>query len=59
MAKMARTRFTGHSRTGLVARKRVSVLAAVRVFRDVSRDRIIAAMIILAGLGSFFESATG
>ena len=56
---MARTRFTGHSRTGLVARKRVSVLAAVRVFRDVSRDRIIAAMIILAGLGSFFESATG
>ena len=51
---MARTRFTGHTRTGIVARERVSVLAAVRVFRDVSRDRVLAAMIILAGLGSFF-----
>jgi MFS family permease len=53
-ALMARTRFTGHSRTGVVARERVSVLAAVRVFRDVSRDRVLAAMIVLAGLGSFF-----
>ena len=51
---MARTRFTGHSRTGTVARERVGVLGAVRVFRDVSRDRVLAAMIILAGLGSFF-----
>jgi MFS family permease len=51
---MARTRFTGHSRTGIVARQRVGALAAVRVFRDVSRDRVLAAMIILAGLGSFF-----
>ena len=53
-ALMARTRFTGHSRTGIVARKRVSALGAVRVFREVSRDRVLAAMIILAGLGSFF-----
>jgi len=30
------------------------VLSAVRVFRDVSRDRVLAAMIVLAGLGSFF-----
>src|ERR1700743_133986 len=51
---MARTKFTGHSRTGIVARQRVSVLGAVRVFRDVSRDRVLAAMIVLAGLGSFF-----
>jgi len=51
---MARTRFTGHTRTGIVARQRVGALAAVRVFRDVSRDRVLAAMIILAGLGSFF-----
>jgi MFS family permease len=51
---MARTRFTGHQRAGVVARQRVSALAAVRVFRDVSRDRVLAAMIILAGLGSFF-----
>jgi MFS family permease len=51
---MARTRFTGHSRTGIVSRKRVSALAAVRVFREVSRDRVLGAMIVLAGLGSFF-----
>src|SRR5690349_13711027 len=51
---MARTRFTGHNRAGIVARRRVGVLSAVRVFRDVSRDRVLAAMIILAGLGSFF-----
>jgi MFS family permease len=51
---MARARFTGHNRTGIVARERVGALTAVRVFRDVSRDRVLAAMIILAGLGSFF-----
>jgi len=51
---MARTRFTGHSRDGVAAPERVTLLAAVRVFRDVSRDRVLAAMIILAGLGSFF-----
>ena len=33
---MARTRFTGHSRDGVAARERVTLLAAVRVFRDVS-----------------------
>src|ERR1700761_3196374 len=46
----ARTKFTGHTRRGAAARTRVSVLAAVRVFRDVSRDRVLAVMIILAGL---------
>jgi MFS family permease len=51
---MARTRFTGHSRRGVVARERVSALSAVRVFRDVAKDRVLASMIILAGLGSFF-----
>jgi MFS family permease len=51
---MARTRFTGHNRAGVVARERVSALTAIRVFRDVSRDRVLAAMIVLAGLGSFF-----
>ena len=51
---MARTKFTGHTRTGIVARERVSALAAVKVFREVSRDRVLASMIILAGLGSFF-----
>jgi MFS family permease len=51
---MARTKFTGHTRTGIVARERVSALAAVKVFKEVSRDRVLASMIILAGLGSFF-----
>jgi MFS family permease len=54
---MARTRFTGHTREGIVARERVTALAAVRVFREVSRDRVLASMIILAGLGSFFVGA--
>jgi MFS family permease len=50
----ARTKFTGHTRHGVVVKERLSPLAAVRVFRDVSRDRVLAVMIILAGLGSFF-----
>jgi MFS family permease len=32
----------------------VGALAAMRVFREVSKDRVIVAMIVLAGLGSFF-----
>ena len=54
---MARTKFTGHTRHGVVARERISALAAVRVFRDVSKDRVLASMIILAGLGAFFVGA--
>ena len=54
---MARTRSTGHSRDPIAARQRIGVLTAVRVFRDVSRDRVLAVMIILAGLGSFFIGA--
>jgi MFS family permease len=50
----ARTKFTGHTRYGIIARERVGALAAVKVFRDVSKDGVLAAMIILAGLGSFF-----
>jgi MFS family permease len=51
---MARTKFTGHSRHGVVARARVGVLGAARVFREVSRDQVLVAMIVLAALGSFF-----
>jgi MFS family permease len=54
---MARTKFTGHSRGEVIVRERVGVLAAARVFREVARDRTLAAMIILAGLGSFFIGA--
>ncbi|HLH82584.1 MAG TPA: MFS transporter [Trebonia sp.] len=56
-ALMARTKFTGHLRGGLVRRPRVGVLGAVRVFREVARDRVLVAMIALAGLGSFFVGA--
>jgi MFS family permease len=54
---MARTRFTGHSSGDVIAHERISVLTAVRVFREVSRDRVLGAMIVLAGLGSFFIGA--
>jgi MFS family permease len=53
-AAMARTKFTGHQRDGVAARTRIGVLGAVRVFKEVSRDRVLAAMVVLAGLGSFF-----
>ena len=51
---MARTKFTGHLRGGLAPRARVGVLGAAKVFREVSRDRVLVSMIVLAGLGSFF-----
>jgi MFS family permease len=51
---MARTKFTGHTRDGILAPERVGLAGAVRVFRGVSRDRVLAAMIVLAGLGAFF-----
>ena len=51
---MARTKFTGHLRDGLAPKTRVGVLSAVKVFREVSRDRVLVSMIVLAGLGSFF-----
>jgi MFS family permease len=51
---MARTKFTGHSRHGVVARARVGVLGAARVFREVSKDQVLVAMLVLAALGSFF-----
>ena len=51
---MARTKYTGHLRAGIVAKERVSALASLKVLRDVGRDRVLVAMITLAGLGSFF-----
>jgi MFS family permease len=51
---MARTKYTGHTRSGIVERPRVSALGALSVFREVRKDRVIVSMIVLAGLGSFF-----
>jgi MFS family permease len=56
-ALMARTKFTGHLREGYVPRPRLTVLGAVRVFRKVSKDSVIVAMLALAGLASFFVGA--
>jgi MFS family permease len=53
-ALMARTRYTGHLRGGVVDRPRVGAIAALKVFLEVRKDRVIVSMIILAGLGSFF-----
>lgn len=52
------TRFTGHTRTAAVARARVGALDAVRVLRGVAADRTLVAMIVLAGLGSFFVGSS-
>ncbi len=54
---MARTKYTGHVRHGITARARIGVIGAVRVFREVARDRVLVAMILLAGLGAFFIGA--
>lgn len=51
---MARTRYTGHTRDGIVAKTRVGALSALKVLREVGRDRVLVAMIVLAGLGAFF-----
>jgi hypothetical protein len=51
---MARTKYTGHLREGIAAKERVGALAALKVLREVGRDRVLVAMIVLAGLGSFF-----
>ena len=51
---MARTRYTGHLRDGIIAKQRVGALGALKVLREVGRDRVLVAMIVLAGLGAFF-----
>jgi hypothetical protein len=52
---MMRTRHTGHLRDGIVAaRARIGALGALKVLREVGRDRALVAMMVLAGLGSFF-----
>jgi hypothetical protein len=53
-----RTRFTGHSRDGVVARPRVGLLDSLRVLRAVRGDRTLVSMIVLGGLGSFFIGAS-
>ncbi len=52
-----RTKFTGHSRDHH-SRPRVGLMESVRVLREVSTNRTLVSMIVLAGLGSFFIGAS-
>jgi MFS family permease len=53
-----RTRFTGHTRDGIVPRARVGLVKSLAVFREVRSNHTIVSMIILGGLGSFFVGAS-
>ncbi|HWD06536.1 MAG TPA: MFS transporter [Amycolatopsis sp.] len=53
-----RTKFTGHTRDGIVARPRVGLFDSVRVLREVGANPTMVGMIILAGLGAFFVGAS-
>jgi len=53
-----RTKFTGHTRDGGIARARVGLLDSVRILRQVAADHTLVSMIILAGLASFFVGAS-
>jgi MFS family permease len=53
-----RTKYTGHSRDGGVAKTRLGLVDSIRVFREVRSDRTIVSMIILGGLGAFFVGAS-
>lgn len=47
---MLRTPFTGHSRSGLVMRERISILDTPHIIRSVADDQVLVGMIALAGL---------
>ncbi|NUT98973.1 MAG: MFS transporter, partial [Saccharothrix sp.] len=52
-----RTKFTGHTRDQH-ARPRVGMLESLRVLREVGSNRTLVAMIVVAGLASFFVGAS-
>lgn len=54
---LAVTKYTGHSRDGIVARSRMTFREAGRVIRFAAHDPVLMAMIVLGGLGSFFIGA--
>lgn len=55
---LLRTRWTGHTRSGVVARGRLGLVDAVRVLRQVAADHTLVSMVVLAALGSFFVGAS-
>jgi MFS family permease len=55
---LLRTRFTGHTRSGPVARERIGALGALRSAGQVMRNPEIAGAIVVAGLTSLFGTGT-
>lgn len=47
---MLRTPYTGHTRSGYVHRARLTLVDGFRTLREVGSDRVLVAMIVLAGL---------
>jgi MFS family permease len=55
---LARTRFTGHLRDGVVARARLTFRGAARAIREAADNPALLSMILLGGVGSFFVGAS-
>ncbi|MET3806519.1 MFS family permease [Nakamurella sp. UYEF19] len=53
-----RTRFTGHTRDGVIPRARVGVMASVRMIRQLRTNHTLVSLLVLAGLASFFVGAS-
>ncbi len=54
---LAFTRYTGHTRDGVVRRPRMTFRAAGRVIRETAENPALLSMVVLGGLGSFFIGA--
>ncbi|MBO4161199.1 MFS transporter [Micromonospora antibiotica] len=55
---LARTRFTGHRRAAQPPTTRTSPLSTILAVRGIRFSRTVTAMIVIAGLGSFFVGAS-
>ena len=53
-----RTKFTGHTRDGVVERARVGLVDSMRVLREIRSNHTLVSMIVLGGLGSLFVGAS-
>jgi MFS family permease len=53
-----RTKFTGHTREGVLERSRVGLLDSLRVLREIRGNHTLVSMIVLGGLGSLFIGAS-
>ncbi|SDO46067.1 Transmembrane secretion effector [Nakamurella panacisegetis] len=53
-----RTKFTGHTRDGVVPRVRLGLISSLRVFKELRSNHTMVSMIVLGGLASFFVGAS-